>query len=494
MMTWQTQLQEMTGFNQFKPGQLASLNALSKNENVIAILPTGGGKSLIYQLHQYKQAGLTVIVSPLISLMADQVGQIQTMGIGRGIALNSSYSKQEQGYILQNLHQYQYLFLSPEMLLKDLVLSSLKRMTICLLVIDEAHCISQWGYDFRPQYTELKRVRGLLNYPKTLALSATASENTLQDIREYLFNESEPVTLIQESVDRPNIFYLFDELSEDENRVEHLLNWLVDLPKPGIVYVHQKSELEELAQLVKGQTDLELATYHGDRTLADRHIIQSQFIHGEIDVIFATSAFGMGINHSDIRFVLHYHLPKNMADFIQEIGRAGRDQDQALSVVMYDRSEQVRLHQMRRLYEDEADLLMHLLDQLYSGNLSLEDASQYSESITAMLYFYQNHFKDLKSAKIHAQHLLAKKIEQIQQVIKMMHFDGCYRELLLGQAAEKLEEKIPFCCSHCNPNYETSDEWIELMALDKKLKSQNGKNTQAKNSDNWRHRLNQLFA
>ncbi|RPA61270.1 RecQ family ATP-dependent DNA helicase [Aerococcus agrisoli] len=493
-MVWQTKLKQMTGYDHFKPGQAETLAVLEKGQNALAILPTGGGKSLIYQLYQYQAPGITVIVSPLISLMQDQVGQLQTMGLGPGIALNSTYEKKQQAYILHHLDRYKFVFISPEMLLKQEVRSKLKTMPIHLLVVDEAHCISQWGFDFRPEYTELKAVRQFLGNPLTLALSATASSETLQDIQTYLFEPEEQAVLIKESVDRPNIFYVFEELGHTNERETKLLEWLAELPKPGIVYVHHKSELEALTKFVKAQTEFQVASYHGDRTLADRHIIQNQFINGRLDVVFATSAFGMGINHPNIRFVLHYHLPKNIADFVQEIGRAGRDQDQAVAVVLYDQSERARLQQIRRVYEEEADLLESLLGPLFDGRLTVEMLDRYSDSIAAMLRFYKHHFRNLTEAKAHAQKLRQTKMQQIYQMLDLMNHDGCYRELLLHHADETLEKKPDLCCTHCNSDFRTHASWLEFMHLPKVLQFLQEHAPNETNKFAWRTRLDELFS
>lgn len=493
-MGWQKKLSEMTGYNHFKPGQIESLEALENGRNALAILPTGGGKSLIYQLNQYQAPGITVIVSPLISLMQDQVGQLQMMGLGQGIALNSTYEKKQQAYILRHLDQYKFVFISPEMLLKNQVLEKLKTMDIHLLVIDEAHCISQWGFDFRPEYTELKAVRQFLGYPQTLALSATASSDTLDDIQEYLFEHDEQAMLIKESVDRPNIFYIFEELESHMDRRNFLLQWLAELPKPGIVYVHHKSELEELTKFVKANTDFQVASYHGDRTLADRHIIQNQFINGLLDVVFATSAFGMGINHPNIRFVLHYHLPKNIADFVQEIGRAGRDQEQAVAIVCYDQSERARLQQIRRVYEDEAGLLEHLLVPLFEGKLTDDMLDQYSDTIIAMLKFYKHHFHTLADARLHAQKLRQTKMQQIFQMLDLTNHEGCYRKLLLGHADETLKEQPDLCCTHCHPEFRTKTSWQEFMKLPKALEGLPGRASEVGNKLSWRLRLEELFS
>ncbi|WP_227645089.1 RecQ family ATP-dependent DNA helicase [Aerococcus viridans] len=493
MTDWHKRLEEMTGYKAFKPGQLASLEALDRQENVVAILPTGGGKSLIYQINQYNEPGVTLIISPLISLMQDQVSQLQRMGLGRGIALNSTYDRGEQAYILSHLSDYQFLFLSPEMLLKDHVIRALQRMDIQLLVVDEAHCISQWGYDFRPQYTELKKVRQLLKQPKTLALSATANQSTLADIKAYLFEEGEPIQLVKESVDRPNIFYLFDEIDTGEVRVNKLQDWLDRLPKPGIVYVHHKSELEELNQWMKDHTDLRVASYHGDRSLEDRHIIQSQFLQNELDVVFATSAFGMGINHGHIRFVLHYHLPKNMADFIQEVGRAGRDQEQSVSIVLYDNREAARLQQMRRLLEDEADLLDDLLERLFKQALTQSEVDQYADSVSAMLYFYRHHFTDYQTAKVHAQKLRQERLRQIYQMLDLMANDQCYRTFLLDQADEQVVDRPDLCCSNCQPDYASRPIWQDLMALPNRVKVEKDEHD-GDFKEMWTQRLQHLLS
>lgn len=465
-------LTQYSGYTDFRPGQFETLNYLNAGKHTLAILPTGGGKSLIYQLFQFQQTGHTLIISPLISLMQDQVEQLQRNGIKSVVALNSSLDHKTQKYVLAHLKDYQFLFMSPEMIQRPDILQQIKQMELHLLVIDEAHCISQWGYDFRPEYSELKFVREQLGWPLTLALTATATERTITDIYQYLFSRHEHVEKIKVSIDRPNIFYAFEAVASPD-KYDYLKDLLETLPKPGIVYVHQKKELEELVGLLRGMTAIRLESYHADRDVDERHIIQQQFLHGELDVIFATSAFGMGINQGNVRFVIHYHLPQSLEELTQEIGRAGRDGQPAIAFVLYNQSEINRLQFMANAYQDEAAALVDNLRFYLTQEKQQKQQflAQLDETQQAFIRFYTGHFSDWEAIIQHQEQYLYLKKQQLHAIINLVLHKACYRQNLLNVFDETLTGDSAFCCSNCQPHYQSESQWKKLLAQEAGLNS-----------------------
>ncbi|MDO4670790.1 MAG: RecQ family ATP-dependent DNA helicase [Aerococcus sp.] len=464
MCDYEQQLEALYGSEAvFKPGQLPALEALEQGENVIALLPTGGGKSLIYQLFHYQKEGLAVIVSPLVALMQDQVAQLQMLGIKQVVALNSTLNHDEQQDVLDQLESYRYLFLSPEMIDRPEIIHRLTQQSISVLVVDEAHCISQWGFDFRVEYSELINVRRHLNHPLTLALTATATEKTLADIQKFLFYPFETVKTIRVSLDRPNIFYATKAVDEERKPVT-LAEDLKQLPKPGIVYVHQKAEAEALQAELRAKTDLSVATYHADHRPEDRYSTQQQFLHGELDVILATSAFGMGINQGNIRFVIHYHLPFTMAEIIQEIGRCGRDGQQAYGLTYYNDEEFSRLsYFMTDQYPLEKPFYGMLVHTFKHHSAEFLEAEGTDEQVISLLNFYQRHFASPAQAIAHYRQFLIVKQQEVRKVIHYCQTPQCLRQYLLSSFDEALAVKPAFCCKNDQANYQESETWLSYL-------------------------------
>ena len=328
-------LKKHYGYPSFRDGQLAVLKALlgPDAQNVLAILPTGTGKSLLYELAGMYLNGTTLIVSPLLSLMQDQVGRLNYHGIKRAVAINSMMSSESRRWVLQNLHQYQYIFIAPESLNQPYILDALQQQCqINLLVIDEAHSIVQWGPDFRPSYLSLGRIYEKLQKPRLLALTATASAGMQAQIMAQF---EQPFKTIQASVNRPKIHLRTERLLDEEAKQNRLLALVQQLPGAGIVYLSSKRQANDLVMFLQTHTAKKVAAYHGDLVNDQRYAIQQQFMRNQIDIIVATSAFGMGIDKSDIRWIIHYHLPSDLASYLQEIGRAGRDQQAAVAILLY---------------------------------------------------------------------------------------------------------------------------------------------------------------
>jgi ATP-dependent DNA helicase RecQ len=333
-----SELQKYFGYSEFKVGQVEPIQSVLAGKHTLATLPTGTGKSLIYQLSGYLLDGIVVIVSPLLSLMEDQVAQLKFMGEKRTASLNSMMQFEERQRLLSSLDRIKFLFLSPEMLQNQVVLNKLKQISLALFVVDEAHCISQWGLDFRSDYLFLGAAREELGNPLTLALTATATSAVMRDIIGSLHIDGNDLNVFEGAVDRPNIYYKVVAVPP-EGKNEHLLELLEKYPSPGIIYFSSKAQADAVAFMIRKKTSLRAEAYHADRTHEDRITIQHQFLQDELDVICATSAFGMGINKPNIRYVIHYHLPNSLEEYVQEIGRAGRDGQQSAAVLLYSETD-----------------------------------------------------------------------------------------------------------------------------------------------------------
>lgn len=332
-MSLENLLKAKTGFSSFKSGQKEIMEDVLARKDVIALLPTGGGKSLCYQLPGYELAGAVLIVSPLLSLMEDQVQQLRASGEKSVIALNSFLTFSEKERLLSlDLHRYKFIFISPEMLQVEKWIKKLQSIRIALFVVDEAHCVSQWGHDFRTDYLKLGRVKDLLGSPPSLALTATATKNVIQDIHTFL-NMTSPALHIN-SVDRPNIAMRVEHLSNNHDKRERVLELVKTLKSPGIVYFSSRTKAEEICSYLQENGTDRVAFYHAGLPQEQRVLIQQQFLMDQLDIICCTSAFGMGVNKSNVQFVIHYHQPTQLESYVQEIGRAGRGGNSSVAILL----------------------------------------------------------------------------------------------------------------------------------------------------------------
>jgi ATP-dependent DNA helicase RecQ len=316
-----TLLKQYFGYASFRPLQEEIIRDALAGKDVLALLPTGGGKSLCFQLPALARDGLTVVVSPLIALMKDQVDALQASGVPATF-LNSSLSADESRARLRGLHngEFRLLYAAPERLMLSGMLADLQRWRVSLLAIDEAHCISEWGHDFRPEYRQLAQLRDLFPRVPFMALTATATERVREDIAKQL-KLRDPARYVA-SFNRPNLTY---RISAKTGAYGQVLDFLRAHPRDsGIIYCQARKTTESLAEKLRAD-GIKAAPYHAEVPKDERSANQEGFLRDEIRVICATIAFGMGINKPNVRFVIHYDLPKNIEGYYQETGRAGRD-------------------------------------------------------------------------------------------------------------------------------------------------------------------------
>lgn len=323
-------LKEYWGYDGFRPMQEEIITAALEGKDVLAIMPTGGGKSICFQVPGLMRDGITLVVTPLIALMKDQVQNLNDRGV-RALAIHAGMSRHEVDLALNNAAygDYKFLYLSPERLGTQLFRSYIDVLDVSFIVVDEAHCISQWGYDFRPDYLRIGELRERIDAP-VIAVTATATPSVAQDIMERLgFKEK---LLLKSGFERPNLSYIVRQV---EDKYSQILNVCNGVPGTGIVYARNRRKCEELSAFLKAQ-GVSASFYHaglGGQARAER---QAAWKSGAIRVMVCTNAFGMGIDKPDVRFVVHYDLPESPEAYFQEAGRAGRDGKRSFAVQLWN--------------------------------------------------------------------------------------------------------------------------------------------------------------
>lgn len=323
-------LKEYWGYDGFRPMQEKIITAALEGKDVLAIMPTGGGKSICFQVPGLMRDGITLVVTPLIALMKDQVQNLNDRGV-RALAIHAGMSRHEVDLALNNAAygDYKFLYLSPERLGTQLFRSYIDVLDVSFIVVDEAHCISQWGYDFRPDYLRIGELRERIDAP-VIAVTATATPSVAQDIMERLgFKEK---LLLKSGFERPNLSYIVRQV---EDKYSQILNVCNGVPGTGIVYARNRRKCEELSAFLKAQ-GVSASFYHaglGGQARAER---QAAWKSGAVRVMVCTNAFGMGIDKPDVRFVVHYDLPESPEAYFQEAGRAGRDGKRSFAVQLWN--------------------------------------------------------------------------------------------------------------------------------------------------------------
>lgn len=305
---------------------------------MIALLPTGGGKSICFQVPALMKEGICVVVSPLLALMQDQVNNLQQKGIPAFMLKGGiSYSELDQALDNCIFGKYKFLYLSPERLNQELVQERIRQMNVSFLVVDEAHCISEWGHDFRPAYQQISDFKNLQPEVKTIALTATATQKVVEDIQKFL--EIPRAKIIKQSFNRENISLLTEKF-EDKNY--KLLQFLQQNSGSTIIYVRNRNATQELANFLKSHK-IEAAAFHGGLNNHSKEQLLQNWLSEKIQVMIATTAFGMGIDKANVRNIVHYHLPESLESFYQEAGRAGRDGQAAKALLLYHEADVLRL-------------------------------------------------------------------------------------------------------------------------------------------------------
>ena len=333
-------LKEYWGYEAFRPKQEEIVQAALEGRDVLAILPTGGGKSVCFQVPAMMREGIAIVVTPLIALMKDQVQNLTARGI-KALCVNAGMSRREVELALNNAAygDFKFLYVSPERLGTQLFKNYLAEMNVSFIVVDEAHCISQWGYDFRPDYLEIGKLRELVDAP-VIALTATATPKAAEDIMERLgFKEK---CLIKSGFERPNLSYI---VRETEDKLGQLLNICNGVSGTGIVYVRNRKKTEELAEFLTAN-GISSSFYHAGLGQDSRSDRQARWKSGEIRVMVCTNAFGMGIDKPDVRFVVHFDVPDCPEAYFQEAGRGGRDGKRSFAVLLWNSSDAKRLRQI----------------------------------------------------------------------------------------------------------------------------------------------------
>jgi ATP-dependent DNA helicase RecQ len=340
-------LRQHFGYESFRPLQREIIDNAIAGRDVLALLPTGAGKSICFQLPALARNGITVVASPLIALMKDQVDALHSRGIG-ATAINSSlpYAEIQDRYRRMSAGEYSLVYVAPERLMQPEFLAFLKRQDVSTFAIDEAHCISQWGHDFRPEYRRLSELRTHFPAAPIMALTATATQRVRADIATQLGLRDPAVHVA--SFNRPNLHYT---VTSRDKAYERTLAVLQSSPQASaIIYCQTRKSTEALADRLRGDGILARA-YHAGMSSEDRHRHQEMFLTDKARVICATVAFGMGIDKPDVRFVIHHGLPKNIESYYQETGRAGRDGDPSECILFFGKGDAVRL----RRFADEME-------------------------------------------------------------------------------------------------------------------------------------------
>lgn len=334
-------LKKYWGYSAFRPGQQSVIESILQGRDTLALMPTGGGKSLTYQIPALAKEGLCIVVTPLISLMKDQCDKLRSRGIS-AVAVHSGLSYSQIDILLDNCvyGDVKFLFVAPERLATEVFRLRVQRMKVALLTVDEAHCISQWGYDFRPSYLRIAEVRRYMPDVPVLALTASATPRVVEDIMDKL--QFSTPNIIRNSFARPNLSYAVRHVEDKEEQLLRIIN---NVEGSGIIYLRSREGCEKLTENLINQ-GISVSYYHAGLPHAEREIRQEEWIEGNVRIMVATNAFGMGIDKADVRFVIHYTECDSLENYYQEAGRAGRDGKRSYAVLLTSADDRRRIVQL----------------------------------------------------------------------------------------------------------------------------------------------------
>jgi ATP-dependent DNA helicase RecQ len=466
---------ETFGWDALHPEQLAAMEPLMEGHDVLAVLPTGAGKSAIYQVPALLLPGPTLVVSPLLALQEDQVDGIESSEAPEAVAVNSAQRTSERRHAWRAVEEgeAEYLFLSPEQLAKDEVVDELAGLGISLFVVDEAHCVSAWGHDFRPEYLRLGGAIARLGHPPVVALTATAAQPVREDIVERLRLRDHREVVA--SFDRPNLRLAVAHATEDRRDREELVVRVQALmaepgTRSGLVYTSSRKDAEHYADAL-AQLGVRAAAYHAGLPAGRRSQVHEGFLDGSVAVVVATSAFGMGIDKPDVRFVLHASPPESLDSYYQQIGRAGRDGDPA-EIALFYRPEDLNLQRFLTAHKAPVKALARVADALRGREAPvrptdlgrelelssakrtravnlLEQAGAVGTTEDGQLVYLDPQMgtgeaveRAVEVARTH-QRLTRSRIEMVRGFAETT---GCRRQFLLGYFGEELSSP----CGHCD--------------------------------------------
>ena len=372
MNKYQEILKQYWGYDSFRDLQEEIITSIGEGKDTLGLMPTGGGKSITFQVPALAQSGLCIVITPLIALMKDQVQNLRKRGI-KALAIYSGMTRQEIVTALENciFGDYKFLYISPERLDTEIFRIKLRSMKVSMITVDESHCISQWGYDFRPAYLKIAEIRELLPGVPVLALTATATPEVVKDIQSRLNFREENV--FRMSFERKNLAYI---VRKTDNKTGELLHILKRIDGSAIIYVRNRRRTKEITELLM-QEGITADFYHAGLDNAVKDLRQKRWQNGEIRVMVATNAFGMGIDKPDVRIVLHIDLPDSPEAYFQEAGRAGRDGLKAYAVILYAKSDKMTLHKRVADTFPEKEYILQVYEHLqYYSHMAMGDGFQ----------------------------------------------------------------------------------------------------------------------
>ena len=437
-------LKKYWNYDSFRPMQKEAMEAVLSGRDTLVLMPTGGGKSIIYQLPTLVSDGLCIVVTPLIALMKDQVDRLRRMGIS-AVAVHSGLSSRQIDIALDNCvyGDVKFLYVAPERLSSEMFRLRVDRMNVSLLAVDEAHCISQWGYDFRPSYLRIKELRRLLPDTPILALTASATPQVAKDIMEQL-EFAEP-NILQTSFLRPNLSYSVRETDDKEGQLMRIIN---NVPGCGIVYVRMRNTAERVANFLVEQ-GYSASFYHGGLPNAERAMRQDEWVSGKTRIMVATNAFGMGIDKRDVRFVVHYTMSDSLESYYQEAGRAGRDGERSYAVILKASDDNNRIVDLFEKEFPDIDLIRSVYHELCSYlGVAIGDGKE--ASFVFNIYEFCRHIKlplvtvhnIIKLLQLNGYMTLIEDCEHPARVMFMVTRDELYQVRMQSEKEEDILRSI----------------------------------------------------